>query len=368
MPSLGKLLKRVLGLGGGDEEQEAGRARVVEEGETAQAPVELPEGPMFIGIIGAKGGAGKSTIAASLALAGASLLGSSLLVDLDVLNATSTNMLTLDSSMLADIKEDVSVLDYLLTPDKRMKFIKIMYPPDRQLALVSADGRRRIVPKNLYLLPGKLPRLDYMAQLDRIHVLRKRELATHFDYFARTLQAHVEHLGIRLVVLDFPPLKITSGKYFGDVLELINYLTNARYIAVSRPYDAEVHGLITLLSTTGYSPIWDNLLSVVLQPVDKHTVKDAPRLAAQILTHARTRKVYFIRRDKKWSVNKIPPVALQKPTEGASVDFFYMVADLGIIPPNTIKEKLGFDPLKADNLTSGLRPYVEKYKRQYLEA
>lgn len=365
MPDIVGVLKRFLGLGGGRESREPAVAKTSEEEPVAP---ELPEGPMFIGIIGAKGGAGKSTIAASLALAGASLLGSALLVDLDVLNATSTNMLTLDSSLLADIKEDVSVLDYLLAPDKRMKFIKIMYPPDRQLAIVSADGRRRAVPKNLYLLPGKLPRLDYMAQLDRIHVLRKRELAIHFDYFARTLQAHVEHLGVKLVVLDFPPLKITSGKYFGDVLELINYITNARYIAVTRPYDAEVHGLITLLSTTGYSPIWDNLLAVVLQPVDRHTVRDAPRLAAQVLTHARTRKVYFIRRDKKWSVNKVPPVALQKPTEGASIDFFYMVSDLGIIPPKAVKEKLGFDPLRSDNLTRGLKPYVEKYKRQYLEA
>ena len=127
------------------------------EPERIETTVEEPEilRAVFLGVISGKGGCGKSTISSSLAILFSVLYGKAALVDLDIINNSSSVMLFSPVSEVL-LTTDVTVLNYIVEGCKyEIHQLHKYLDPDKRLSIQIA-GKPTLGAglKELYVLPG----------------------------------------------------------------------------------------------------------------------------------------------------------------------------------------------------------------------
>jgi len=304
-----------------------------------------PGGPgeeLVFGVISGKGGCGKSSISSSLAVLSAALRGPTLAVDLDIVNATTSDLLLspLDPGLLT-ADDGVDFLAYVVEGVQEYSFYKIKPQPDRRFSIkVAGKDLGVLVPEGgLYVLPAKKANRRSTHHMELLAKTPREEFAESVFQVVGGIIRRARELGIRNMVFDFPPLQ-AGRRGFEGVFAALDLVP--RVLAVSTFDDASVQGLAQLVYAQGLSPrVWAYLVNMA----DPEAGDAAKRIEDYLRTRFGSVPVFFIRQDRIWSRAtrqgiRMPPITLCDPGQGACRDLLRAAASLGIVSREAIKKYL----------------------------
>lgn len=297
--------------------------------------------PLALGVISAKGGCGKSTISSNsvvlfsaLCDRGEGVIG----VDMDIINATMTNMMF---AMTPDVlREDdgISTLDYLVEGSEHHKLYKLEFPPGKVFS-IQVSGRKDVGVgvKDIYILPAKKATISYEKKLSSLAMLRYDEVRDSLSGLYSSIMSFARQKRVRYVVFDFPPLRADQRKVFDGVFTLLEQIPN--FIVVSSFDYSAIHGLISLINKR-YGYIKNRILAFIVNMSILEETEVVDKIKAYVDMIYGKEKTFFIRSDPRWRVSFIPPIVLDDPGHGAHYDLIKTYIDIGIIDKETVKKKL----------------------------
>ena len=298
--------------------------------------------PFVLAFLSSKGGCGKSVISANTVVLFSVFYKSVVAVDMDIVNATLTNMLLAATPEVLKEDDGVSTIDYIVEGPERYQLYKLEFPPKRRFNIqVAGKKDLGVAAGDIYVLPAKKATLSYERRLSELAYMSREEvrdslveLYTNIVNFARTRKA-------RFVILDFPPLRPDQRKVFEGVFVILEQIPN--FIMVSSFDYAAVHGLISILNQR-YSFLKPRTRAFLINMAVPNT-DAAARIKSYIETIYGEGFVHFIRRDPRWSQSIVPPIVLGDPSKGAHADLIASYVKIGLLRAEDVKEKLRFDPI-----------------------
>jgi len=305
-----------------------------EQPQRPQAPAQ-PAEPHFVGVVSGKGGCGKSTIASSMAVVLSALKGSAALVDMDVVNRSSTQiLLTQYHSHWLTSSELATVLDCLVEDPDRCGLVPMEWLPGKRFSIqVAGDSSRGVGAKDLYVLPAA--RADPLQGnlLKRFGLMTREEVRMAVERLVQAVRSVARRKRIPYVVFDYPPLRPEGRRVLEGVYAALEYMDSFVLVV---PYDAAaLSGLIALVEERY------NYIKARTRGFFINMASGSGRLAEEMVDYIY--RVYgdvpvaFIRRDRLWTVNDIPPVVLGDPSKGATHDLLMAMVAAGLLTAEDLR-------------------------------
>lgn len=332
MPILSKL------FGKKKEPEKAGEEKEVERLEHTAGGSE----PYIIGFLSGKGGCGKSTIATNVAVLLSVLYKKVVAVDMDITNATLTQMMLSLTPDVLRADDKISTLDYIVEGAEEYMLYKLEFPPNKKFNIQVA-GKKNVgaAAKDIYLLPAKKATISYERNLSALAHLTGDEIRNSLTELYSNILKFARNHGVKYVIFDFPPLRADQRKVYDGVFILLEQVPN--FLMISTFDFAAVHGLVSILSQR-YSYLKPRTLGFLINmTINDEEAKD--KIRQYIETIYGKGSVFFIRRDPRWSVTVIPPIVLGDPSEGAHYDLIHALTKLNVIKAEDVQKTLGFNPL-----------------------
>ena len=327
-----------------------GRKKEVEE-EKKEIETTRPlvsEGELTIlGFLSGKGGCGKSTIAANTTVLLSALYGKVIGIDMDITNATYTNMMFAATPDVLRYDDKISTLDYMVEGAEEYNLYKLEFPADSRYNIQVAKKRDQGVSvKEIYFLPAKKATVSYERNLSALAYMKEDEIKSSLQEIYVNVVNFAKRRGVKYIIFDFPPLRPDQRKVYEGVFTLLEQIP--KFILISNFDFASVHGLIAIVSQR-YSYIKSRTVAFFINMAVKHqeTVTRIRQYIDKLYGEGYT---YFIRKDPRWSVTIVPPIILGDPSEGAHADLIYALTKVGILNREVIQKFLEFDPLQVEIL------------------
>jgi len=309
--------------------------------ETRSSITQATGEPLILGFLSGKGGCGKSTISVNTAILLSALSNKGegvLAIDMDITNATLTNMLL---SVTPDIlKEDdgVSTIDYITEGAEKYVFYKLEFPPNKVFN-IQVSGRKDLgVPvKDLYVLPAKKATVSYEQRLSALAHLTQEEIRDSLLELFNSARKFAKERNVKYIIFDFPPFRPDQRKVYEGVFALVEYIPN--FVMVCSFDYAAVHGLIGVLDRR-YSYLKTRTLGFLINMAVLEDEKTVESIRRYIETIYGKGVVHFIRSDPRWRINFLPPIILGDPGEGAHYDLISAYAKIGILDREGVVKKL----------------------------
>ena len=245
MSSLLRLFRKLFGV---VEEEEGEEARARREEIEEYGVKEYPEvAGKLIGVVGVKGGAGKSTIATSLATVLGVVRGV-LVVDLDIYNSTSSSVLI--QSLLEGHDELSRINNYIDSMNLLLYIVEYHGRADKLLGVPVKDievpehlveylRQKYLRAGSIRVLPGKpVDSSMYRKLLWKLYAIKKDILDDAVETFITVIRDKATRLMVP-VVFDFPPLVYKKAKLHKSFLSYMDEL-----VVVSSPEPESLHGLL----------------------------------------------------------------------------------------------------------------------------
>lgn len=308
-------------------------------------PVVSGDEPFIVGVLSGKGGCGKSTITANTIVLLSVLYGKVIGIDMDITNATLTQMMF---SMTPDVlKQDdrISTIDYMVEGATEYSLYKIEFPPNARFNIQVAKKKGLgVAAKDIYFLPAKKATASYERNLSALAHLQRDEIRNSLQELYVNVLSFAKKRGAKYIVFDFPPLRPDQRKVYEGVFVLLEQIPN--FIMVSSFDYAAIHGLVAVLSQR-YSYLKPRTLGFFINMAinDPDTIDRIRKYIDTIYGGSRT---FFIRRDPRWTVTIIPPIVLGDPSEGAHADLINALVKVGMIKAEDVQKVLDFNPLEIE--------------------
>jgi len=291
----------------------------------------LGEEPTIIGIFSGKGGCGKSSIATSLCLLFSGLGYGCILVDFDVINATSTSQLfALDQESL-DIDYNASVL-HILNEAGELALIQ-----PRRLSIPFFDNINEgyDASKKLWVLPARLSKkpetVNFITRLSLL-ARNKEKIYSAINSISSYVIEIAKKNKIKYIIYDTPPLKAEGGRATfagsGDIVSMV--MDSSKSALLISSFDpSSIEGLATMVAGP-YARVKSKVDALVVNmSLDDQDVQREIMMRARLLVDENN--IFFIRYDSAWAslATYIPPIAYR--LEGASEDLIRIAYALGYI-------------------------------------
>lgn len=301
----------------------------------------------IVGVVSAKGGCGKSTIVTNLAVLTAALYKGVVVVDLDLANASVSELLLstpiATKSISAKDMDGVNVLDALITGDIST-ILKIEYPPGNAYNIKIHGENAGRMAKNIHILPAKNFAENPVTTTEKMATLSSLDIQTvvkpTMQSIFYTTRDFAQKKNIMHIYYDFPPfpLGMRKSKHYVGVFTALDLIP--QFIAVTTPEPSSVRGLVELLSSN-YAFITRRLMGVIVNAVHQ---KDSENVKDIIVYLKRTlgTNVYIIPYTPIWTVRDLPPIILQDPAEPGARELIEAAVDMGLFEREVVCKRINF--------------------------
>ena len=294
----------------------------------------------ILGIISGKGGCGKTTLAVNMAAVASAFDGSVVLMDFDIINASSTQVFTTVADLARELlTTETFVLSLLTHAIDKVSFIQIDMRDHGYTIQVHGEPDLGLSIKKVYLLPAR--NLAYSTKTDYYTLARlsMTEYREKLKGLVKAAESVARKTGARLVIIDFPPLKADTRNIVYGIFEALNFVTDI--IAVTEAQAGTAQGLIDLIDL--YPVVRNKLRAYVVNAITEFQMNLIDATINVIRERAPNKPIYVFPYDRRWNNPLLLPVSIDDPGEGAHYSLLKMMVDLGFLSKEKVKSKLRLD-------------------------